>query len=48
MIVSIHAISGFMFGFEIVSGQEVGDDEGFFIVVDLFIARFVLNFGGNK
>jgi hypothetical protein len=48
MMVSIHAISGFMVGFEIVGGQEVGDDGGFFVVVDLFIVRFVLNFGGNK
>jgi hypothetical protein len=47
MMVSIHAISGCMLGFELVSGQEVGDDGGFFIVLDLLIVRFVINFGGK-
>ncbi len=48
MVISVHAISGCMLGFEILSGQEVGDESGFFVVLDLLIVRFVINIGGNK
>lgn len=44
MMIDITPISGCMLGFEIVSKSEIGEESGFFIVVDLFIARLLITF----
>jgi hypothetical protein len=41
MTISLNFISGFMLGFEIVDGKEL-DEEGTFLVIDLFIVRFLV------
>lgn len=44
MSIAFEFISGCMVGLEIISGKEIGEDGGTYVVVDLFIVRFVINF----
>lgn len=44
MTISLNFIQGFMFGFEIVDGELIEDEEvNGFLVIDLFIVRLLVD-----